>query len=685
MSRLTQFIRELHRRSVWQVLGIYGVGAWLAYEVILGLTEGGVLPDWFPGIAVGLFIIGLPVVLATAFVQEGVSGGPEPEPESDPGAESPEDGSAEATGDGFRPANLFTWRKAIAAGVFAFVLVGLVAVTATFLGPDNEAPTTERSIAVLPLENMSPDPDDEYFTNGIHEEIITRLFRIADLRTLARASVTGFSADERPLPEIADALGVNYLLVGSVRRSGQRSRVSVSLVEPRSGEQLWADTYEASGTDVFAVQASIAENVASALEAELTAGTRERLTELPTVSAEAYDDYLRAQDAQTERYGRESLETALELYESAVRKDPDFALAHAHLGIAHTQYYWFHYEHTEDRLDRARRHIDRALELDPELPEAHLALARYYYWGRLAYDEALRELERAEAGLPGDPELFITRGSVYRRAGQFDRAIQAYRRAVDVDPRYWEGWWNLAETYWLVRRFQDALETAERAAEVGLNVADVWAVKANIRLRGLGQPQAALATLDSVPTGLATGEYRPDLIRNDAHRFLRNYRAGLAATDSTTVTNQFVVRPGVLVRAELHSRLGNARAAAAAYDSARGRLEALRETSPDDVRVLGALALAYAGLDQPDRALELAARALELLPPEREAWRGAVRVLELAEVQTMTGRYDDAVQNLEWLLTHPSPLSVEGLRLDPTWDPLREREDFRKILENHGG
>lgn len=686
MSTFKRLIREVHRRSLWQVLGIYVVGAWLVYQVILGLTEGGVLPEWFPGVAVGLFLVGLPVVLATAFVQEGLSGsdasgdaGPDPDAAASTEAAQPAEQPARAPGTAGRIGSLLTWRKAIAAGVFAFVIAGLVAMAAAIVAPPGGAhPEGERSIAVLPLENMSPDDEDAYFTDGIHEEIITRLFRIGDLRTLARASVMGFDAGDGSLAAIAEALGVNYLLVGSVRRAGDRSRVSVSLVAPRSGEQLWADTYEATGTDVFAVQASIAENVAAALEAELTVGTRDRLAARPTTSAEAYDDYLRARDTHTHSYGQEVLEAAIRLYERAIDADPDFALAHAQLGIAHTQHYWFHYDHSEERLERARHHIDRALELDPDLPEAHHAMARYHYWGRLAYDDALRELDIAAAGLPSDPELPLTRASIHRRAGRFREAIAAYERTTAVDPRYWAGWWNLAETYWLVRRYEDALAVVERGAAVGMNVSDVWALKANVRLRGLGQPRAALATLDSVPASLATGEYEPSLVRIDAHLFLNEFQTALAAVEPTVVQNQFVIRPPTLLRGLIYHHVGDP-SAAAAFDSARSVLETLLEERPDDVRVMGALAMALAGLGQGDRALELAARALNRLPPEREAWRGAVRVHEQAVVQAMTGRYQGAIQNLKWLLSTPSPLSAATLELDPSWDPLREDPAFQML------
>lgn len=698
MSRFRQLIREVHRRSLWQVLGIYVVGAWIAYEVILGLTEGEVLPDWFPGVAVGLFIVGLPVVLATAFIQEGIGGDDEAGPSSgsasgDAGsaASPPATSAADAGTAADAPARaaesrldrLFTWRRAIAAGVFAFVLAGLIGVSAAVLAPDEdeEAARRERSIAVLPLENMSPDPDDAYFADGIHEEIITRLFRIGELRTLARVSVLGFDATDRPLPSIADDLGVNYLLVGSVRRAADRSRVSVSLVAPHSGEQLWADTYEATGTDVFAIQASIARNVADALHAELTTGTRESLTTLPTTSAEAYDDYLRARDYHTRNYGRQTLETAIELYERAIELDPDFALARAQLGVAHTQHYWFHYDHSEARLQRAREQIDRALELDPELPQAHLALGRYYYWGRLAYTDALRELEIAGAAAPSDPEIALTRASVHRRAGRWDEAIEAYRETITVDPRYWAGWWNLAETYWLVRRFDEAIEAADRAADAGMNVSDVWTVKANIRLLGLGDARGALATLDSVPTNLATGEYVPDLVRTRAYLLLRDYRTGIERVDSTVVDNQFVVRPPTLLRALLYHHAGDRAAAGAAFDSARGYLEDRLEGRPGDVRVMGALAIALAGLGRDVNALELASAALDSLPPEREAWRGAVRVVDLATVQALTGRRDEAIRNLEWLLANPSPVSRAAVQLDPTWDPLRDDPAFQALLE----
>ncbi len=694
MSRFTALIREVHRRSLWQVLAIYLVGAWIAYEVILGLTEGGVLPEWFPGVAVGLFLVGLPIVLATAFVQEGGPGLADgaitaadsasrdaraaTTLPSTPGPETPSPAAPS------RPAVILTWRNAVGLGVAAFVFAGLVGVTAMQLGDRTEQPGAEsRSLAVLPLENMSPDPDDAFFTDGIHEEIITRLFRVEDLRTLARASVMEFSGSDRTLAEVADALGVRYLLVGSVRRSGSRSRVSVSLVEPRSGEQLWANTYDADGTDVFAVQASIAENVAKALAAELTPRTRARLASVPTTSPEAYDEYLRGRELHNRSYGRDDLAAAVLHYERAIRADPDFALAHAHLSMAHSQVYWFHYDRSEATLRRARHHVDRALELDPDLPEAHLAMARYHYWGHLDYEDALRELDIAAAGLPSDPAISLTIGSVHRRAGRFDRAIAQYERTTALDPNDWSGWWNLAETYALVRRFDDALRAVEVAGRTGLNVGDLVTFKATVHLHGLGSPSTALAILDSIRNAPATGEYLPDLVRVEAYTFQRDYDRALAATgDAGLIRNQFYVRPRTLLRGMVYRHTGNGASAAAAFDSARALLEPELERNPGDVRIMGALAIAMAGLDRPEHALQLAQRALDEMPPTREAWRGAFRVLELATVQAMSGRHDEAITNLEWLLSTPSPLASPGVELDPTWNPLHHLPGFQGLTDS---
>jgi TolB-like protein/Flp pilus assembly protein TadD len=691
MSRLRQFIREIHRRSLWQVLGIYLFGAWAAYQVILSLTEGGILPDWFPGVAVGLFIVGLPIVLATAFIQEGVGGddgrgSPRAERAGDPDERrpAPDDRAAATTHQPL--ASLLTWRKSIAAGVFAFVFAGLIAATASFLGAPaaEEGPAGERTIAVLPLENMSPDPEDAFFTDGIHEEIITRLYRIGDIRTLARASVVAFDAADRSLDEVARTLGVNYLLVGSVRRADDRSRVSVALIEPRSGEQLWANTYEARGTDVFAVQASIAENVASALRTELSPAAKERMTALPTTSAEAYDDYLRGNDALRRSYGRTHTEQAIAFLQAAVEEDPAFAVAHSRLAEAHLQHYWFHYDHSEERLAIARDHIDRALALDGSLPEAHFAMARYHYWGRLAYEEALRELDVAESQLPSDPEIPLVRASVHRRAGDFDAAVASFLRSTELDPRYWATWWNLAETYMLLRRYEEALATADRAAETGLGVSDAWTLKADIRLQGLARPEAALATLDSVPTDMALGEYRPSWIRVRAHVLLGQYDRALAAVDSTWVTNQFLVRPPALLRGLVYRLSGDPAAARAAFDSARVELERASAGAPEDVRLMGAHALALAGLGRGDEAIALAERAARLLPPEREAWRGTARLEDLALVQVMAGREAEAVRTLEQILARPFSLSRAAVARDPVWAPLRDRDDFRRLVGSDG-
>jgi serine/threonine-protein kinase len=449
MNRLKQFITEIHRRSLWQVLGIYLVGAAVGYQLIQALTEGLGLPDWFPALAIVLFIILLPVVLATAVVQEGVRGPRRPE--------AAEPAVGEARGVHHR---LFTWRNAGLSFLAALALWGVVA-TGWYLLADR------KSIAVLPFDNLSPDPENEFFTDGMHDEIIVQLGKIASLHVISRTSVMEYKGRSENLRTIAEELGVTNILEGAVRRDDGRVRVTTQLIDALADRHLWAEVYERDLADMFAVQSDVAEQVAAALRAELTAAERERIEEIPTEDLEAYEFYLRGME-----YWRrpgdlaEDYRSAQRMWEQAVDLDPSFALAHAWLSTIHSESYWYRWDFTEERLRLARAAADRALELDPDLPEGHLALGLYYYYGFRAYDQALEELAVAEQGRPGDAELLSARAWIYRRQGRWEEAIANLQRAAELDPRDATLFNVLGHTHRFLRRYDEAERYYDKALAI---------------------------------------------------------------------------------------------------------------------------------------------------------------------------------------------------------------------------
>ncbi|MEE8447753.1 MAG: hypothetical protein V3S52_08890, partial [Gemmatimonadota bacterium] len=384
MSRLRQLIHEIHRRSLWQVLGIYVLGSWLALQAVDTLAGALNLPDWAPPLALFLLIIGLPIVLATAFIQEGAR----PASVEAAGEEAAEPGSHK-TGSHHR---FFTWRNAMLGAVAASLLWGGVAIGWFLFGRSSESAQAAgqppgvaeasiidlRSIAVLPFSNRAADEGESavFFAEGIHDDILAQLSQIDSLTVISRTSVMQYAGTTKPMREIAGELGVGTVLEGAVQRAGDRVRVNVKLIDASMDRQLWAQTYdeELTAANIFAIQSDIARKIAAALQATLAPDVEVRIESRPTESLEAYDLYTRGRYVLNRSGTREDLESAADLYRQAIAADSAYALAH--VGLAGTyMFLWGNgFLAAEEALPQARAAVERALELDETLAEAHAAL-----------------------------------------------------------------------------------------------------------------------------------------------------------------------------------------------------------------------------------------------------------------------------------------------------------------------
>ena len=330
---LRRFIREIHRRSLWQVLGIYLVASWAVLQVVDTLGGALNLPDWFPSFALALLIVGLPIVLATAFVQEG-----------GPGRETGDvnvDGAPTSALPPGGASGLFTWRNAILGGVGAFALLGFVGFGWVLFGGgigggsgSGDAPNIEQSVAVLPFDNMSGDPDNEYFSDGITEELLNALAQLPDLRVPGRTSSFAFKGQNITIQQIADTLDVTHILEGSVRRAGERVLITAQLVDAQTDSHLWSDTYERELNDIFAIQREIATAIADQLQVTLSGGVEVSLAGQGTQNPEAHEAYLRGRHLWNQRT-RESILASIEEFQRAVDLDLGYAEAWSGLADAH--------------------------------------------------------------------------------------------------------------------------------------------------------------------------------------------------------------------------------------------------------------------------------------------------------------------------------------------------------------
>ena len=464
MNGIRDLIHEIHRRSIWQVLGIYLVGAWIALQVVDVIGDNYGLPDWFPGFALALLVIGLPIVLATAFVQEGVGGrggasAAAARSAGDADVAAPTEAPAEALGTAGAPASpprqsdasepppalhrLLTWRNAIAGGLLAFGLWGVVATFVLISGrgasaaggsggnPDGENPL--HTVAVLPFDNLSPDPDNAFFADGVHEDVLTHLSKMSALTVISRTSVLAYRETDLSMGEIGAELGVGAIVEGSVRRAGDEVRITAQLIDARNDEHLWADNFDRqlSAASVFALQTEIAQRIADALAATLTPEEEERIARNPTESLDALDFYLRGRSVYG-RYTQADNEEAVRLFREAIAVDPEYPDAWAGLSDAYGQRA-FQFGLGREWADSAELTALRSLELDPELATGYKALA-------LAYTAQFRVTDSYEANLRAvelDPNLLAAVGNVgvhYWSIGRHDEALRWIKRAGRLDP-----------------------------------------------------------------------------------------------------------------------------------------------------------------------------------------------------------------------------------------------------------
>jgi TolB-like protein/Tfp pilus assembly protein PilF len=545
-----------------------------------------------------------------------------------------------------------------------------------------------KGVAVLPFENLSADPDNAYFADGIQEEIHARLAKIADLKVISHSSTQGYQSKPRNLRVVAQQLGVANVLQGSVRKAADQLRVNVQLINVQTDSHLWADTYDRKLTDIVAVESEIARGIAESLQVKLTAREAHALAAKPTNNPEAYDAYLRglAFDARS-AYSNDAQRRAIAAYERAVQIDPTFGLAWARLSRADSALYFIRADQTATRRDAARRALENAQELDLNLPETQLALGYYQYWVLRDYERAKDTFGLLRKTLPGSSDILYALGLVSRRQGKWDESIAYLEQALVLDPRNAEVLSNTAWTYALLRRFPAALKLYDRALELTPNDSDLVTVKASIHQAAGNLKEAAELLLEVN----AQSPIQPFITKMTQLRLERNHSEAIRllqsrqgqfhlATEIDKATNQVIL-------AFAQRLAGDPEAAKATAEQARNTLKRLCHDQPENSFFAQQLALATAALGEKEAALSEAERAITLLPSEKDSVSGPTREEVLALIEMIFGETSHPVSTLTRLLHTPyiswlygpMPVTPALLRLDPMWDPLRGDPAFQKL------
>jgi TolB-like protein/Tfp pilus assembly protein PilF len=662
------FFKEIKRRKVYRVAVAYAVVAGGAIQLASAVFPVWDLPTWALRLVIVALLIGFPIALILAWALEVTPEGIRTTPDT--------------------PSSTPRRRR----NVVALVAIGVIvsAGAGLFLLPRASARKIDKSIAVLPFENFSDDKENAYFADGIQDDILTNLSKIGDLKVISRTSVMPYRGKEKNVKEIGKALGVSAILEGSVRKDNNRVRVNVQLINAETDQHLWSEVYDRDLTDVFAIQTDLAKKIADELHAKLSPTEKALMERKPTENGEAYLAFVQAHNlhANLEEIGK--LKQAEQLYERALQLDPNFALATAQLSKLHS---WiFHtYEPSAEHRQKSRSLAERALQLQPDLPEAHLALGFSFYYLDLNYARAFQEFTTAQKGLPNDSEVYLAIGAIQRRQGKWNESTANLEKAAELSPN--DPWplQNLVLNYQMQRNWPAANRVIERALKLAPDAIGLRSVKSQLEVSEKGSFQY-------IDEGIALMDAKQMSEVERAHFTVACMQVQLMRRKFADVLQRGATLRDEVLGSDLEKLLGKygmigiAKKVTGDEAGAREALLKAKEIAykyvieaPEDSKRHGRLAEVLAWLGEKDAAISEAKRGTELLPESVDAFDGPVATQTLAEVYVTVGEYDQAFPLLEELLSRPSQLTVEFLKIHPVFDPIRNDPRYIAMLKKHGG
>ncbi len=668
---MSGFFEELKRRKVYRVAAAYVIAGGFIIQIASAVFPAWELPNWSQRLLIVLILAGFPITLIFAWIFDITPSGIERTSKVEVQTAAPS-----------------THRRR---NLILLSIAGLaISVAAGFLVlPRASARKIDKSIAVLPFENLSEEKENAFFADGVQDDILTNLSKIGDLKVISRTSVMSYRSKTPNVREIGKELGVSTILEGSVRREGNRVRVNVQLINATNDEHIWANNYDRDLTDVFAIQTDLAREIATALQAKLSPTEKAQIERKPTENSEAY---LLAMQAR-ELYGRpdklraDTLK-AEELLERATQLDPNFALAFAQLGLVEN--WLFHgYEPLPARRDKAKAAVDAALRLDPDLPEARLTLGFFYYYcdrddGH--YQRALDQFAVAQRSLPNNSEVYLAIGAIERRQGKWAESTANMEKSVTLDPKNAWALQNLAFNYQATRNYEAADKTFDRTIELAPASLAAHGSKAKLALEWKGDVSVAEKMLAEVPPGvdpdgiITVSRINVLTLRrkfDEALDLLHQWPNEIIHTDSTAPM------PKAFLEGTIYCLKGDQSKSRAALLRALGIAQDLVRQGPDDPSRHVQLGWILAGLGRKDEGIQEGKKAAELLPESKDAFDGPMVTAALAQIYCLTGEKDEALRLIEHLLTVPNGITVPILKLDPMWDPLRDDPRFKALLEKY--
>lgn len=665
---MSGFFEEVKRRKVYRVAVAYVIAAGFIIQVGSAVFPAWELPGWTLKLVIVLLLIGFPIALIFAWAFDVTSEGIKTTPPVVAEAQRPARGRR----------NLIVL---LTLGVFLSAIAGF------FLLPRVAARKIDKSIAVLPFENFSKEEENAFFADGIQDDILTNLSKIGDLKVISRTSVMGYRGKAPNIREIGKTLGVSTILEGSVRREGNRVRVTVQLINATNDEHIWGNNYDRDLTDVFAIQTDLAREIAQALHAKLSPTEKAQIESKPTQNSEAYLVYVQAHNLHGEFGVREKIYQAEELYEKAIRLDQNFALAYA--SLSHLESWIYHsYDPLPARRNKARAMADRALQLQPNMPEGHLALGFCYYYGELNYEAALKEFAIAQRGLPNHSDVYLAIGAIQRRQGRWAESTANMEKAASLNPNDTWPLQNLAINYEMTRNFTAAFKTLDRGLKIDPKSLSLWSLKAQWAISDKGDfsvAEKALAVFESQPliaqqkAEIAAGRVNLLFLQRDFAGALREISK---VTDETTLDYGKLAYK-YLIEGIARRKLQDEAGARTAFLKGKEIAERNMREAPEDPERHAHYAQVLACLGEKDAAIAEAKRATELRPESLDALDGPAATETLAAVYAIVGEHDKAIELLEGLLVRPSGLTITLVKLSPIWDPLRDNPRFKDLIQKY--
>jgi TolB-like protein/Tfp pilus assembly protein PilF/predicted negative regulator of RcsB-dependent stress response len=695
MSDKPTFFSELKRRNVYKVAVAYVVVSWLLIQAASIMLPAFEAPAWVIKVLISALLVGFPIALGFSWAFEITSEGIKRETEV-----APNDSIVHHTGRklivltvivALLAAGLFAWqvfrphRSTDTVGEAASFPVkqdGKLTASPTIRPSTTSAPVSDKSIAVLPFDNLSDDKSNTYFAEGIQDEILTRLSKIAALKVISRTSTKKYQSAPDNLKDVAHDLGVAHVLEGSVQKIANAVKVNVQLIRASTDEHVWAESYNRKLDDVFGVEGEVANAIADQLQAKLTGAEAKAINEKPTENAVAYDAYLRGLAIEHNDYSYGAFGQAARAYVRAVELDPKFAIAWARLGIIRSFLYFNDFAPAENTATSVKEAADRAMALAPEACESWIALGAYRYRVQRDFENALAAYQEALKRAPNNSFVYQYLGIVQRRLGKWQEAEVSYKRALELDPRDVALLNDMGnDFYFYLRRFDEAYAVLDRAQQLTPDSEAVRANKVNV-LQAQGRLDDARQQLSQLPESsiddwVVNARINQAIYERQfdtAVRVIERKLAADAGQPGDFFDKLFLVNLGYC-----QEWLGHAKEARNAFT------RAVQAIKPTPETVVGAdangapttLALAYAGLGEKEKALAQAQQALR--DYATDAVFKPTAEITLAQIQARFGDHEAAIAALPHLLEVPAGLNGATLKFDPMWDPLREDPRFQKL------